>query len=153
MKININKIPLEGVVFSEDISPKGLDLETEIVKFNGPLKIRAEVSSIMNAITVNLSLAGSLRLICGRCLNDFEISLNKDLRLNYPENKSEPVIDASTSLSVNGERGRTIDLDLDIRQEIILDYPVKPLCQPDCKGLCPKCGKNLNEGGCSCGST
>jgi len=137
MKISINKIPLEGVVFSEDISPKGLDLETEIVKFNGPLKIRAEVSRITNAITVNLSLTGSLRLICGRCLNDFEISLNKDLRLNYPANKSEPVI----------------DLDPDIRQEIILDYPLKPLCQPDCKGLCPKCGKNLNEGGCSCGST
>jgi uncharacterized protein len=134
MKININKISLEGVVFSEDISPKGLDLETEIVKFNGPLKIRAEVSRITNAVTVNLSLTGSLCLICGRCLNDFEISLNKNLRLNYPASKSEPVI----------------DLDPDIRQEIILDYPMKPLCKPNCQGLCPKCGKNLNEGKCDC---
>jgi uncharacterized protein len=137
MKININKIALEGIVLDEEISPEGLDLETEIVKFNGPIKIRAEVSRITNAVTVSLSLNGSSRLICSRCLNDFEISLNKNLRLNYPADKSVPVI----------------DLDPDIRQEIILDYPMKPLCKPNCKGLCPKCGKNLNEGGCSCGST
>jgi uncharacterized protein len=137
MKININKIPFEGIVLDEEITARALDLETDIVKLNGPIKIRAEVFKITNAVTVNLSLNGSLRLICSRCLNAFEISLNKNLRLNYPADKSVPVI----------------DLDPDTRQEIILDYPMKPLCKPNCKGLCPKCGKNLNEGGCSCGST
>jgi uncharacterized protein len=134
MKININKIPLEGIVLDEEIATRALDLETDIVKFNGPIKIRAQVSKITNAVTVNLSLNGSLRLICSRCLNDFEISLNKNLRLNYLASKSEPVI----------------DLDPDIRQEIILDYPMKPLCKPNCQGLCPKCGKNMNEGECNC---
>jgi uncharacterized protein len=46
-----------------------------------------------------------------------------------------------------------IDLNPDIREEVILDYPIKPLCSLLCKGLCLKCGNNKNEGGCNCGST
>ncbi len=137
MKIDINKIPLEGLTLEEEVNPSALDLETDIVKFLEPIKIRAEVSKITNAVTVNLSLSGSIHLNCSRCLREFNVALKKILRLNYQVNKSEPII----------------DLDQDIKEEIILDYPIKPLCNPDCKGLCPKCGKNLNEGGCSCAIT
>ena len=35
-------------------------------------------------------------------------------------------------------------------EEFSLALPVKPLCRPDCRGLCPECGKNLNEGACGC---
>ena len=153
MKIDINKIPLEGLILEEQVNPSALDLETDIVKFSGPLRIRAEVSKITNAVTVTLSLSGLIHLNCSRCLADFEVGLKKDLRLNYQVDRAEPRIDTSTSRSVNGERSRTINLDQDIKEEIILDYPLKPLCNPDCKGLCPKCGKNLNEGGCTCAIT
>ena len=137
MKIDINNIPLEGLTLEEKVSPSVLDLETDTVKFSGPIKIRAEVSRISNAVSVNLSLSGSTLLNCSRCLKEFNVALKKIPRLNYQVDKSEPII----------------DLDQDIREEIILDYPIKPLCNPDCKGLCPKCGKNLNEGGCSCAIT
>ena len=137
MKIDINKIPLEGLTLEEEVNPSVLDLETDTVKFLEPIKIRAEVSEITNAITVELSLSGLIHLNCSRCLSDFKVDLKKDLRLNYQANKAEPII----------------DLDQDIKEEIILDYPIKPLCNPVCKGLCPKCGKNLNEGGCSCAIT
>jgi uncharacterized protein len=43
-----------------------------------------------------------------------------------------------------------LDLDQDIREEIILEYPLNPLCKADCKGLCPRCGKNLNQELCNC---
>jgi len=138
MKIDINRIPLEGLILEEKVSPSALDLETDTVKFSRAfIKIRAEVSKITNAVTVNLSLSGSILLNCSRCLKEFNVALKKILRLNYQVDKSEPII----------------DLDQDIKEEIILDYPIKPLCDPDCKGLCPKCGKNLNEGGCSCAIT
>jgi len=138
VKIDINRIPLEGLTLEEEVNPSALDLETDTVKFSRALiKIRAEVSKITNAVTVNLSLSGSILLNCSRCLKEFNVALKKILRLNYQVDKSEPII----------------DLDQDIKEEIILDYPIKPLCNPDCKGLCPKCGKNLNEGGCSCAIT
>lgn len=137
MKIEINRIQAEPLILEETFSPGALDLETDSVKFSAPLKIRAEVSRITNAITANLKLRGTMHLSCSRCLNEFDLDLEKDLRLNYPVDKSQSAL----------------DLGPDIRQEIILDYPMKPLCRPDCKGLCPRCGNNLNEGGCSCATT
>jgi len=138
VKIDVNQIPPEGLTLVEEFMPLELDLETEIIKFRGPVKIKAEISKITNAVTVYLTLSASMYASCSRCLDEFEIDFKKNnIELNYPVNKSEPVI----------------DLDPEIREEIILDYPIKPLCNAGCKGLCPKCGKNLNEGGCSCGIT
>jgi uncharacterized protein len=137
VKIDINKVPPDGVTLVEEFTPQALDLETEIIKLRGPIKVRAEVSRIFNVVTVHLSLTASIRTSCSRCLEEFETLLKRNLEFNYPVNNLEPVL----------------DLDPEIREEIILDYPIKPLCSSNCKGLCAKCGKNLNEGGCSCGIT
>ena len=137
MKIDIKKIPPEGFTLTEDISAQALGLETELIKFCSPVKIKALVSKITNAVTVALTVSTVFSTQCSRCLNDIKIDFQKQLDFNYPLNKSDLVI----------------DLDEDVRQEIILDYPAQPLCVKSCKGLCPKCGKNLNEGGCSCGAT
>jgi len=137
MKINLNNIPAEGLFLREEISAKKLDLETADVKFSGPIRVEAEVQRITNAVSIDLALDTTIDFICGRCLTEFEFRLKKNLRLNYQINQSD----------------QTLDIDPDIREEIILDYPIKPLCKPDCHGLCPRCGKNLNEGGCSCGTT
>ena len=138
MKIDVNQIPAEGLTLAEELTPSELDLETDTSKFRSPIKVKADVYRISNVVNVNLTWNALMHASCSRCLNEFEIDFKKNnIELNYPVNKSEPVI----------------DLEPDIRGEIILDYPMKPLCSPDCKGLCPKCGKNLNQGGCSCGTT
>ena len=134
MKININKIPLEGLTLEEEVNPAKLDLDTEIVKFRDPVKITARVLRITNALTADLTLNFSLYMDCSCCLNGFKAEFKKNLQLNYSVSNLEPVI----------------DLNPDIRDEIILDYPMRPLCSIDCKGLCQRCGKNLNEGKCNC---
>lgn len=137
MKIEINQILPGGLILAEEFPAKKLDLETELVKFNGPVRVKAMVEKITNAVTVHLTAEALMRSSCSRCLEDFEIDFRKDINLSYPVSKDE----------------LSIDLDPDIREEIIIDYPMKPLCRNDCKGLCQKCGKNLNEGGCTCGTT
>jgi len=137
MKIFVSQIPFEGLVLEEEIVPAELDLETESIKFRGNIKVKAEISRITNALSAKVNVRGVLYADCSRCLKQFEQGLNLDIRLNYP-------IDKATSY---------IDLNPDIREEIILDYPIKLLCSSDCKGLCVKCGRNLNEGGCNCGLT
>jgi len=134
MKININKIPLEGLTLEEEVNPLKLDLDTDIVKFLDPIKIAAQVSRITNALTADLTLNFSLYMDCSCCLNGFKAEFKKNLQLNYAVSDLEPVI----------------DLNPDIRDEIILSYPMRPLCSIDCKGLCQRCGKNLNEGKCNC---
>ena len=138
MKIDVNNIPAQGkLTIEEEIDVSSLDLETDLIRFLKPLKVKADVSKITNTVAVDLVLNTLMQTNCSRCLNEIEIDFNKNLKLHYPVNKLKPVI----------------ELDSDMRDEIILDYPVKPLCNPNCKGLCPKCGKNLNEGGCSCATT
>jgi len=134
MKINLNQISYEGSNLEERIPARSLDLETDLVKFRGPLLVKARIHKITNAVTVDLDITAPLYSICSRCLDEFDYDLKKSLQLNYQTDKS--------TLS--------IDLNPDIREEVILEYPLKPLCNLGCKGLCPKCGSNLNEKSCNC---
>ncbi len=80
---------------------------------------------------------------CNRCLADFEQQLAIQLGdlLVYP-----PGHDPDPLLSVP-ETGM-LDLGPLLREYLLLDIPTQPLCRPDCKGLCPQCGGNLNETQC-----
>jgi uncharacterized protein len=137
VKIFINQIPSEGLYLEEEIRPAELDLETEMVKFRSNLKVKARAERAINALIVKLDMSALLCSSCSRCLEEFEWGLDKEAQLSYP-------LESGVNF---------IDLNPDIREEVMLDYPIKPLCDPDCKGLCVKCGKNKNQGGCNCGST
>ncbi len=134
MKIYISQIPPEGLIFTEDIPPEKLDLDTEVIKFREAVQVKAEVYKITNALTVDLDINASMHCLCGRCVEEFVLPLHKHARFSYPVERDV----------------QSIDLDLNIREEIIIEYPVKILCRPDCLGLCIKCGQNFNLGRCSC---
>ncbi len=134
MKIYVAQIPPEGICLSEDLPPEELELDTGIIKFRGPVQVKAEVFKITNAVTFDLEIKAAMYCLCSRCVEEFELPLYKRLKFSYPVDRSM----------------QAIDLDPDIRQEIILEYPLKPLCRENCHGLCVKCGKNLNLGQCSC---
>lgn len=134
MKIKINQISPEGMTLEEVSSAKDLDLEASSINFSEPVNIKAQVYRITNAVTINMELKSKIRTVCSRCLTEFNITIDRKLNFSYPIQKRQDYIDP----------------DEDIRQEIILDYPLKPICKSGCKGLCPKCGKNLNQGPCGC---
>jgi uncharacterized protein len=134
MNIYVAQIPPDGVSLSEDMSPEKMDLNTEIIKFRGPIRVKAEIYKITNAVTFDLDIEATMYCLCSRCVEEFAVPLHKHLKFSYP-------IDRSVQL---------IDLDPDIREEIMLEYPLRPLCQADCHGLCAKCGQNLNLGKCLC---
>ena len=56
-------------------------------------------------------------------------------------------------MEVDFEKGDEIDLREILREQIYLSLPAKLICHPDCRGLCPQCGINLNEGQCRCTET
>ncbi len=109
-------------------------MDSDVVKLKEPLQIMAFVSKSNNVVNVDLDLLVKGVLTCSRCLNEIILDVNKKASFNYPVDPYKPII----------------DLDQDIREEIIIDYPIKPLCTSDCKGLCIKCGENLNAGKCKC---
>jgi uncharacterized protein len=88
-------------------------------------------------------LAARTTVSCDRCLTDFEQPLQVELGdlLVYPPGRQ-----ADPLLSVP-ETGM-LDLAPLLREYLVLDIPSRPLCRPDCKGLCPECGQDLNEAAC-----
>ena len=136
MNIDVNRIPQEGLFLQESIEAAKLDLDTALLKFHQPVKAEASVSRITNTVSVDLSLSTLIHATCSRCLAEFVIDFKKNPRLNYIADKTKP----------------KIDLDPVIAEEIIVDFPIKPLCKENCPGLCSKCGRDLNQGKCNCGS-
>lgn len=98
------------------------------------------------------TLDGVVTLECGRCLEPYEQPLHMELEVVFqpsvailtgealppPEDDSVYVIDGH----------HVIDLNEAVREQVLLNLPLRPLCRPDCAGLCPICGQNLNLGPC-----
>ncbi|MCP4650749.1 MAG: DUF177 domain-containing protein [PVC group bacterium] len=133
MKVNIHEIPKEGLSLQEVKSGEELDLERTDLEFNKPVQIEAEITLERDNVQIDIKVESQLRFTCNRCLEDHEQQVKKNIDLIKPA-QEESVIDITQI----------------VREEIILDYPVKLLCSPECKGLCAKCGKNLNETSCDC---
>lgn len=133
MKIKLNEIPKEGLNVEWTYDANSLDLARDDLKFISPLVISAFITNEKDDVYAHIATKGKLEIICARCLSPYEMDFKREFDFGF------------------NVRGKTsLDLTDDIRQEIILEYPIKPLCKPDCKGLCQTCGKNLNDGNCSC---
>lgn len=133
-KIYVNRIAPEGSVQEERIDSAAFDLDTDIIKFKGQLHIKAALYKITNALTVDLEVKARAVAVCARCLEEFELPVENKFQLAYDIQRPDQVI----------------DLTPEIREEIILGYAIQPLCSAGCKGLCARCGDNLNKGACKC---
>lgn len=94
--------------------------------------VRVKFSVGSSAILAEGEIDGKWELECSRCLANFNSTFAGSFDETYPETVE------------------SIDLTDAVRQTVLLSVPVKPLCSTDCKGLCPKCGMNLNRVRCNC---
>ena len=97
-------------------------------------------------------------LTCNRCLKQYQTTLQAPFNLNLtselleenvPEDKDEIEL-GSEEIGLIFFTGEAIDLRDALQSEIVMAVPMKPLCHPECKGLCANCGADLNRDGCSC---
>ena len=86
---------------------------------------------------------------CDRCLDTAEFDIAGEIEEFYLFEEPENPEDYEDGYELVDE-DRVIDLAEPINDAIVMDTPFVVLCQPDCKGLCPSCGANLNEGPCGC---
>lgn len=98
-------------------------------------------------------LSGIVVLACRRCLQPTAIPLDVPFRILYqdPGRDAERSEESGDDDVVWLDRGATrIELDDQVRDLLFLETERFPLCRPDCKGFCPQCGQNFNEGACDC---
>jgi uncharacterized protein len=92
------------------------------------------------------------RLECSRCSKMISSRRTEDVRAIYlPYAPTNDDLELSESdIEVLYYKNDVVDLEQPVRDAIVLSVPMRPLCHPDCRGLCPSCGANLNDGGCTC---
>jgi uncharacterized protein len=134
MKIDVAGFPKAGLRLDEKESPEIMEESLDGVEFNKPIRVKVSVDLVGRTLVVRGILETTAVLECNRCLRLFD----------YPVR----VGDYTFTVEVTGDE--TIDLTESIRESIILTLPMKRLCSPECKGLCPMCGVDRNERTCDC---
>jgi len=112
-----------------------------------------EVRRIAGGVEVNGSISGVVNMICHRCLEGFEFTLSMSVRehalwLSEAE-VDEEVEYASEYIVIDG----MLDIEPILRDAICLVFPARRVCDESCKGLCARCGANLNLEPCGCDTT
>ncbi|MGA1841174.1 MAG: YceD family protein [bacterium] len=154
MKILIDDIPEKGVDLRITDTIKGLDSNGENIILKEPVTLKANVKRVGSKILVKGVIKTLVQLECGRCLEDFLYHVDEDFTATFlpaEQRPKEPDLELdSEDLDVSFYEGKIIDLSELVREEILLAIPMNPLCRVNCRGVCPECGKNLNEGKCYC---
>lgn len=158
MLININNIPAEGLVLNIHEEDFPLDLEGDGLSLDGAVTGTVRVKMVEDVLTTSGQIAATLKSTCNRCLKPVSAPLKAEFATDYRP-LSEMGKDAGfghehellgDDLDISFYSGEEIDLSDIIRDQIILAVPMRQLCRDDCKGLCPHCGQDLNEGDCGC---
>ena len=129
-----------------------IDLSKEEVgfefPFRQPVRLEGEVSDDAGAITLSATVYAHVTTRCARCGKPVEYDKETDVEfLLVKELKGEEEDLRDDVYLVESD---VVELDDILIPELILDMEMAVVCDEDCKGLCPKCGKNLNQGECGC---
>ncbi len=162
MQFTIADLEREPANFSVALPPKAIDFGEEATQL-GDLAAagRAEVlhehrgpKEIVADIRLKGTFSGNFEVPCARCVEPVQHALTGEYDLLF----RPPGVDAlgnehaisTPETEIGYYENGGLALEDVLREQVLLSLPARTLCQPDCKGLCPRCGVNRNETACSC---
>jgi uncharacterized protein len=155
VKIGINELkmkPGNQLKFSLEERWKELQIGKESISFVAPVRVEGELTNTGKFIYLKGHASTELELPCARCLEAFVYPLKVPLEEEYCSETvfhSLPETDALRD-EVRVYQGDNLDLKPAVEEAFILALPMKWVCREECRGLCPRCGKNLNVEQCDC---
>jgi len=162
MEFTVIELEREPIDFDLELAPGAVDFG-EQAKQAGKLATagRAEVlhehrgpKDIVPDIRLQGRFEGNFHVLCARCLEPVEIPLAAEFDLIFRPVGADSDAPERSITATESEIGYyqkdSLSLDDVLREQVLLSLPVRTLCKPDCKGLCPRCGENRNNQTCSC---
>lgn len=150
----LERTPGKVLEFTFEESFDGFEYKGEKVEFSEDVLVEGGAVKVKDGFMVWGEVRTTLKLHCSRCLSPFDMPVQVEFEVEYrrgaEQTGSKEKALKEDDFRISYFEGENIDIEEDIMQFIILSIPMKPLCSEDCKGLCPVCGKNLNEGDCGC---
>jgi uncharacterized protein len=158
--IELSQIPPEGTEFDRQLDPGEVHVEGEdsfVLEPGGTLRSRVDLGD-EGSVHVQGRLEARLGVECARCLEKFSFPVGQELDLFYlPRREQRSGAEEEDEVELKDRdmvvafyRGDRLDLGEAVREQLFLALPMKRLCRPDCRGLCPSCGTNRNAGECGC---
>ena len=156
MKIAVGPLA-EGVTQLESVlAGEELGLEGREARAGARLHLRVKLTKMGEEVMVAAEITGEIQAECSRCLEPFSTPFQEAFTVLFaPASQSTGALRGRGAFSKEDQRLRfyregEIDLTEDIRATVGLAIPLRWICRPDCRGLCRRCGQNLNQGPCSC---
>ena len=142
--------PIEVEVNS---SPEAFDLADAEYQFVGPVTGKLTFEEVSNDVLARGKMHACVQAPCGRCLEpavtEIDIDVNEIWLREEPD--APEALDADDEISlVRYYKSDQIELVEPLRELLMAELPARPLCSPECRGLCPDCGANLNREPCRC---
>jgi len=136
-------VDVEANVSAHDELWDGTDLD-----WSDDVEVRLRASSAgTGEIVVRGRIVGTLRQECRRCLDPVRTKVDEEVTMVFVSEPEE--MDDGGGYSFEGTDGE-LNLSEAIREELVLAVNPFVVCNPDCRGLCPRCGQDLNDGSCDC---
>jgi uncharacterized protein len=151
MKLDLRVIKHEGSRYRFSELAGDLELAMEGFEFPEPIDVDLSASKSGDEVIVQGRVNATVEMECSRCLESFEMEVDPKMQFviqlldtnqpQYSEDDDFIILPRTTGEYEISDR---------VREAILLELPLKPLCSEDCRGLCPMCGVNLNETDCEC---
>ncbi|RPI27186.1 MAG: DUF177 domain-containing protein [Acidobacteria bacterium] len=157
MIIDLNELRERGepLVVEGDFAESQLKIRSETASLTRPAHARLRVSLAGERLRVNGNVTAELEVPCSRCLKPVGLQIDKNVDLEYwpdpkVEKEGEEIALSYEELSIGFYRDDVLDLSGVISEQIVLEIPMKAVCDEACRGLCSQCGVDLNETTCDC---
>ena len=146
--INISNLSPGTHSYALEGSPAEINLDEQFTRL---IRVNADLDRITRGFALRGTALTAAHLSCDRCLGEFDLDLQTTFTLLYSVATTGAEEEEKDDLAtVIAPEANIIDFGEDVRQEILLAVPRKLLCKEECRGLCPVCGRNLNNEQCSC---
>jgi len=155
MLFGIEEIGDEGLCFSLILKKDQLEINQAGLSVNVDITVNGSLNRIDDDVYLKGTVMASVIASCSRCLDTLSYPIDSDLKSHYVPSDNQFISKRDVELhasDIDAEvyENQQIDLTQSIRDSILLAVPVICLCKENCKGICSKCGHNLNQGRCEC---
>ena len=148
MKVDVSDILKnsgESLRFSIEEKITETNSDFGVSEFLSPVKAEGTITSFEEVLKVKAEGEVKVRTNCAKCLNSFDLEVFFEVNEDFSTTGNEGAAETFT--------GEIIDLSSVVNQSILMALPMRIVCDDDCKGLCPICGKDLNEEACNCNAS
>ena len=155
MRIEVENLTAAATPFAHTYRPEEVELEEEGARLVAGAAVEGGATRRGEQVRLRGTIRTEVELLCDRCASPRNAPLAVEFDTSFiPQEveavKAENVELQAEDLILSAYEGDAVDLDELVREQILLALPSRHLCREDCKGLCQKCGANLNENQCSC---